>query len=124
MMTLDTAVDFLIENIKADYLNWTLTCARRKAAKGEGNDGLTNINEEMIAEFNGSLSAKAGRKYIKIVRERGGVWGFIVATDNDAKFPKGTILKAAGWAAPARNHSRGNVLTGGYTVQWTGPLYM
>jgi len=27
------------------------------------------------------------------------------------------------WSAPARNHARGNVLDGGYVVQWTGPLY-
>lgn len=122
MKTLDTAIDFLIENIKADYLSWTLACSRRNADNGK--DGLSEVNERMIAEFDNSIKVTKGKKYIKIIKEGGGVWGFIVATDDDKKFTRGTILKPAGWAAPARNHSRGNVLDGGYTVQWTGPLYM
>ncbi len=112
-MTLDNAVDALVEAIKADYLTYTL----------RGKDELTEINEQMVAEFNAGFEVLPGRKYIKIVSNRS-VWGFIVATDTDKKFPKGTILMAAGYNAPARNHSRGNVLDGGYTIQWTGPLYM
>jgi hypothetical protein len=34
------------------------------------------------------------------------------------------LLKAAGYNAPARNRARGNIVEGGYTVQWTGPLYL
>jgi hypothetical protein len=49
--------------------------------------------------------------------------GFVVNTDNDKKFKKGDILKAAGYAAPARNFPRGNILEGGYTVRWTGAMY-
>ena len=45
---------------------------------------------------------------------------FVVATDKDAKFKKGDILKAAGWAAPARNFARGNILEGSYAINWTG----
>ena len=105
----------LIENIKADYFNWTTRCAGAK-----GLDALTEINERMIAEFNEGITYKAGSKYIKVIKERGGVWGFVVNTDNDKKFKKGDILKAAGWAAPARNFPRGNILEGGYTVGWTG----
>lgn len=105
----------LIENIKADYSNWTTRCAGAK-----GLVALTEINERMIAEFDEGISYKAGSKYIKITKERGGVWGFVVNTDNDKKFKKGDILKAAGWAAPARNFPRGNILEGGYTVGWTG----
>ena len=105
----------LIENIKEDYLNWTTRCAGAK-----GLDALTEINERMIAEFNEGITYKAGSKYIKVIKERGGVWGFVVNTDNDKKFKKGDILKAAGWAAPARNFPRGNILEGGYTVGWTG----
>ena len=102
----------LIESIKADYLAWQGDCA----------GVLTDINKKMIAEFDEGLSYKTGSKYIKITRERGGVWGFVVNTDNDKKFKKGDILKAAGYAAPARNFARGNIIDGGYTVRWTGAL--
>ena len=108
----------LIENIKADYLNWTTRCA---AAKGL--DDLTEINKKMIAEFNEKITYKVGTKYIKI-SAGGSVWGFVVNTDNDKKFRKGDILKAAGYNAPARNAARGNILDGGYTINWTGPLYL
>ena len=102
----------LIESIKADYLAW----------QGDRAGVLIDINKKMIAEFDEGLSYKTGSKYIKITRERGGVWGFVVNTDNDKKFKKGDILKAAGYAAPARNFARGNILAGGYTVRWTGAM--
>jgi hypothetical protein len=112
---MNNEMNTLIENIKADYFNWTTRCAGAK-----GLDALTEINERMIAEFNEGITYKAGSKYIKVIKERGGVWGFVVNTDNDKKFKKADILKAAGWAAPARNFPRGNILEGGYTVGWTG----
>ncbi len=31
---------------------------------------------------------------------------------------------ASSWRAPALNRPRGNVLTGNYPIQWTGPLYL
>jgi len=110
-IAMNTEMTALIENIKEDYLNWTTRCA-----KGT----LSEINKTMIADFNENLTYKAGSKYIKITNKRGGVWGFVVNIDNDKKFKKGDILKAAGWAAPARNFARGNILDGGYTVGWTG----
>jgi len=102
----------LIESIKADYLAW----------QGDRAGVLIDINKKMIAEFDEGLSYKTGSKYIKITKERGGVWGFVVNTDNDKKFKKGDILKAAGYAAPARNFARGNILAGGYKVDWTGAM--
>ena len=105
----------LIENIKEDYLNWTARCADAK-----GCVTLSETNEKMIAAFNEGISYKAGTKYIKITREHNGVWGFVVNTDNDKKFKKGDILKAAGYAAPARNFARGNILEDGYISRWTG----
>ena len=107
----------LIENIKNDYLNWTTLSGMNK---GE----LTEINKTMIAEFNEKLTYKTGSKYIKVFTEGGSVWGFVVNTFHDKKFEMGDILKAAGWAAPARNAARGNIIDGGYTIRWTGPLYL
>ena len=101
----------LIENIKADYAD---------VRYSSGND---EIRKEMIADFNRKITYKAGSKYIKVVSNNS-VWGFVVNTDNDKKFKKGDILKAASWAAPARNKARGNILEGGYTINWTGPLYL
>ena len=34
------------------------------------------------------------------------------------------VLKAAGFSKPARNAPRGNVLDGGFNINWTGPLYL
>ena len=85
----------LIENIKEDYLTWTTSCAYAKVG-GTG----------------------------EVFTEGGSVWGFVVNTENDKKFKKGDILKAAGYAAPARNKARGNIVDGGYTINWTGPLYL
>ncbi len=48
----------------------------------------------------------------------------VVNTDNDKKFKKGDLLKAAGFNAPARNAARGNVLEGNFQIRWTGPEYL
>lgn len=114
-MEMQAQIDTLIENIKADYTNYMLD--------GRDASELSVVQTQMIAEFNDGIAAKEGRKYIKITTA-GSIWGFVVAGDDDKKFSKGAILKAAGYAAPARNHSRGNIVSGGYTIQWTGPLYM
>ena len=109
----------LVANIKKDYFEWTTGCA---AANGRGI--LSDINKEMIDRFNNNLTYKTGSKYIKVFTEGGSVWGFVVNTDKDKKFAKGDILKAAGYSAPARNAARGNIIDGGYTIRWTGPLYL
>ena len=102
------------------------------------NDGIQNMiaaathdynefcsNENMQQEFTEGWVVKEGQKYIKISTRNGNsAWGFIVNTDNDKKFQKGDILKCAGYSAPARNKARGNVLSGGFNIQWTGPLYL
>ena len=85
------------------------------------------FNDEMKANFAEGISVEYGKKYIKIVKTLGSqrmVWGFIVGVDNDKKFKLGDILKPAGWKAPARNAARGNILDGGYPINWTGPLYL
>ena len=62
---------------------------------------------------------KAGRKFCKIIITDGNggdrsVWGFINLTHE--KFNEGDVLKAAGWAAPALNRPRGNLLKQNYKV--------
>ena len=117
---MNNEMNALIENIKEDYFKWTKGCAYARNDSGT----LSEINKTMIAEFNENIIYKTGSKYIKVINKGGGVWGFVVNTDNDKKFKKGDILKAAGWAAPARNKARGNIVDGGYTIEWTGPLYI
>jgi len=118
-MNIEMKMNTLLKNIRKDYFEWTMGCA---AHNGRGI--LSDINKEMIAKFSENLTYKTGSKYIKVFSEGGSVWGFVVNTDNDKKFKKGDILKAAGWAAPARNAARGNIVDGGYTINWTGPLYL
>ena len=85
----------------------------------------SNFSERMNKEFTEGWVVKEGTKYIKIMTNSGGsAWGFVVNTDSDKKFKKGDLLKCAGWNKPARNAARGNVLNGGYNINWTGPLYL
>tara|TARA_R110000851_G_scaffold101281_1_gene217340 strand:- start:191 stop:526 length:336 start_codon:yes stop_codon:yes gene_type:complete len=106
-------IALLMADICADYANYDRRTDRT--------DTQSDRRKEMIAEFEAGIGHTVGKKYIKITKENGGsVWGFVVACDDDKKFAKGTILKAAGWKTPARNFSRGNILEGGYTVRWTG----
>ena len=65
------------------------------------------------------VTYKAGRKFCKIIITDGNggdrsVWGFINLTHE--KFNEGDVLKAAGWAAPALNRPRGNLLKQDYKV--------
>ena len=86
-----------------------------------------SFNDEMKANFADGISVEYGRKYIKVIKTLGSqrmVWGFIVGVDNDKKFKLGDILKPAGWKAPARNAARGNILDGGYAINWTGACYL
>ena len=81
-------------------------------------------------KFRDKFMIKFGKKYIKIGRKSdynnkmGQVWAFVVNTDDDKLFKRGDVLKAAGFNAPARNAPRGNVLDGGFNINWTGPLYL
>ena len=81
-----------------------------------------NTNERMFNEYKDGFKSIVGQKFIKITNGNG-VKAFIVKEDN-GKFTRGDILKPASWRAPAKNSARGNVLEGGYAIQWTGPLYL
>ena len=91
----------------------------------EGVDNMINAMMSDYASSSGRIKmyeTKVGKKYIKVVQDTG-VFCFI-AKEDFKHFKKGDILKAAGYNAPALNSARGNVLTGNYAIQWTGPLYL
>ena len=83
----------------------------------------TDNKKKMNANYADTFDIRYGKKYIKIVCDNS-VAAFVVGVDNDKVFKKGDILKPAGWAAPARNAARGNILDGDYPINWTGPLYL
>ena len=108
-------IQTLIQKCKTDYIKFA-------TASGRGTPEPDSYFGKTLANFEDSFTIKQGKKYIKIIRDNG-VWGFIVNTDNDTKFKRGDILKAAGWNAPARNAARGNIFEE-YSVAWTGPHYL
>ena len=113
---MQTQIENLLENIKADYINWTTH---------NGTKEISSYSQGQIDAFDDNVEVKHGKKYIKIVGGvSSGVWGFIVASENDKKFQVGDILMAAGWRGPARNKARGNVLSGNFGSRWTGPNYL
>ena len=81
-----------------------------------------NTNERMFNEYKDGFKTIVGQKFIKITNNNG-VKAFVVKADG-GRFKMGDILKPASWRAPAKNSARGNVLEGGYAIQWTGPLYL
>jgi hypothetical protein len=112
-MMIDIAINNLFDVIGKDFAAW----------RARGEYGSENDYGEMVD----NLHVEEGRKYLKVVKKMGSqemVWGFIVKKD-DKKFRAGDILKAASWAAPARNQARGNILDGDFSwVRWTGPEYL
>ncbi len=102
-------LDKLSAKINADFCKFM----------GNLKEGDYDRNKARIREFNSQLQFKIGKKYIKFTSGRS-VWGFVVLEDDD-KFFRGDILKAAGSSAPARNFARGNILNGQFgSTQWMG----
>ena len=110
--TLEQGVANMMAGAKLDYEKWSTL----------GGKELTGYSKEQVDNWDSKTSVRNGKKYIKIVQDTG-VFCFIVKEDFK-HFKKGDILKAAGYNAPALNAPRGNVLTGNYAIQWTGPLYL
>ena len=102
----------MIQGAKDDYIKMSTSGGRE----------LTGYSKEQVDNWENSFRLETGQKFIRVVRENG-VFAFIVKED-DGRFKKGDILKPAGYRAPAKNSARGNVLSGDYYIQWTGPLYM
>ena len=87
-----------------------------------GGKELTGYSKEQVDNWDNKTRVSEGKKYIKIVQDTG-VFAFVMKEDS-GHLKKGDILKAAGYNKPTLNSARGNVLTGNYYIQWTGPLYM
>ena len=87
---LDIALTMYADHLKADYTKWNRDLCDNKF----------------------DVTFERGRKFIKVVKTSWGsrsVHSFICIQPH-GKFQFGDILKAAGWAAPAKNFARGNVL--------------
>ena len=111
--TLDEGIKNLMAGAKKDYEQMSTSYGRKE---------LTGYSKEQVDLWDSKTRVSSGKKYIKIVQDTG-VFCFI-AKEDLKHFTKGDILKAAGYNAPALNSARGNVLTGNYPIQWTGPLYL
>ena len=110
--TLDEGINNLMAGAKQDYVRMSTM----------GDKELTGWSKEQVDNWDMKTKVTQGKKYIKVVQDTG-VFCFI-AKEDFKHFKKGDILKAAGYNAPALNSPRGNVLTGNYPIQWTGPLYL
>ena len=110
--TLDQGIKNMMSGAKEDYKRWSTM----------GGKELSGYCKEQVDNWDTKTKVRNGKKYIKVIQETG-VFAFIVKEDFK-HFKKGDILKPAGWNAPALNSPRGNVLTGNYPIQWTGPLYL
>ena len=111
--TLEQGINNMMAGAKDDYV---------KMSTSNGKKELVGYSKEQVDKWDSLIRVEQGQKFIKVVRENG-VFAFIVKEDN-GRFKKGDILKPASWRAPAKNSARGNVLEGGYNIQWTGPLYL
>jgi len=110
--TIDEGIKNLMSGAKDDYKRWSTN------AHGE----QSQWSKDSVDDWDNKTKVMPGKKYIKIVQDRG-VFCFI-AKEDFKHFKKGDILKAAGYNKPALNSARGNVLSGNYNIQWTGPLYL
>ena len=113
---IEAGVEAMMEHMRDDYREWSGMCARHD----EASHSKSEIRSKMEEEYADELSYTTGSKYIKVT-SKNSVSAFVVNTTTDKKFSYGDILKPAGWAAPARNIARGNVLDRTFNhVSWTG----
>ena len=116
-------VDKKADNLKDGITNMMLGAKNDYIRMStSGGKELTGYSKEQVDNWDNKTKVSEGKKYIKIVQGTG-VFAFVMKEDS-GRFKKGDILKAAGYNKPALNSARGNVLTGNYAIQWTGPLYL
>ena len=116
-------VDKKADNLKDGITNMMLGAKNDYIRMStSGGKELTGYSKEQDDNWDNKTKVSEGKKYIKIVQDTG-VFAFVMKEDS-GRFKKGDILKAAGYNKPALNSARGNVLTGNYAIQWTGPLYL
>ena len=117
-------IEKVLEAMREDYKKWTMMTRKVHQNVDDFNRAIC-IREEMTENYCNGLEVTEGSRYWKITGTSGSgtsrsVKGFIVKA-GDKKFLEGDMLKAAGWAAPARNFARGNVLEGDlHGARWTG----
>jgi hypothetical protein len=118
-------IEKVLEAMREDYKRWSMQ-GRTVHQNTDDFCREMDIREEMSENYCNGLEVEENRRYWKITSTNGSgtqrsVSGFI-AKAGDKKFREGDMLKAAGWAAPARNFARGNVLdgTGFENARWTG----
>ena len=113
--TLEEGIKNMMAGAKKDYERFHTSNGRKEIVAG-------SYGDTELKAYDSKTKILQGKKYIKVVQDTG-VFCFIVKEDFK-HFKKGDILKAAGYNAPALNSARGNVLSGNYAIQWTGPLYL
>ena len=117
-------IEKVLEAMREDYKKWTMMTRKVHQNVDDFNRAI-DIREEMTENYCNGLEVTEGSRYWKITGTSGSgtsrsVKGFIVKA-GDKKFLEGDMLKAAGWASPARNFARGNVLEGDlHGARWTG----
>jgi hypothetical protein len=110
----DNEINLYLEHIYNNFAGWY-----NRAVPSVFDEHSAEHVKERLAEFKANLRFEEGNKYIKVIQDKS-VHSFIVKKD-DNKFKAGDILKAASWAAPAKNFARGNILNNNYNnVTWTG----
>ena len=118
---IEAGVEAMLEHMRNDYCAWSNLSAKYDGAS----ENRMKIKEDMVNDYSDNLRYTVGSKYIKVINSAHNsdcVEAFVVNTENDKKFRFGDILKPAGWATPARNFPRGNVLERTFErVSWTGP---
>ena len=108
-----SGISIMMQGAKDDYIQMSTSYGKKE---------LQGYSKEQVDNWDNKTKVSEGKKYIKIVQDTG-VFAFVMKEDS-GRFKKGDILKAAGYNKPALNSARGNVLTGNYAIQWTGPLYL
>lgn len=107
---MDMALTEYMDKIQADYNKF----------QGKTNDWLKSVNSGFEPECKQlNITFVRGSKFFKCVVNNS-AHSFICRKAHD-NWQVGDVLKAASWAAPAKNFVRGNVLTQTFErLSWTG----